>query len=214
MISSKKHWADGSDITINKSSTLTYPEKFDQAERRVKLEGEAFFEIERDEAHPFIIELPHENYVRVLGTSFNINTTDDNATTTVYVETGKVEFGTIVDTLILLPGEKAIMDNATGEAYKEVDEINEVTTSYWINEEIRFDSDELGDVARILSEIYEIDIKFKCNLAKRELIRHTVSKGEEIDDFFSSLALSHPILKIEKKETNLGVTYILDCNED
>ena len=62
---------DGSLIALNSNTTISYPKKFQKVERRIKLEGEAFFDIERNEEKPFIIEAGNA-FVQVLGTKFNV----------------------------------------------------------------------------------------------------------------------------------------------
>jgi len=61
---------DGSIITLNSNSKLTFPEQFSDTLRLVKLEGEAFFDI-KENGSPFIVELGGTN-VEVLGTTFNV----------------------------------------------------------------------------------------------------------------------------------------------
>jgi ferric-dicitrate binding protein FerR (iron transport regulator) len=79
--------ADGSTVWLNRNSSLHYPGTFDGKTRKVKLEGEAFFEVAKNPKQPFVIETKHSE-VKVLGTSFSINTNTLN--TSVYVSTGKV----------------------------------------------------------------------------------------------------------------------------
>ncbi|MCH7536119.1 MAG: FecR domain-containing protein [Bacteroidetes bacterium] len=67
-----KDLADGSKIVLNKHSTLSYPEKFDKNIRLVRIEGEAYFEVESNPDKPFIIEVGNAR-VQVMGTKFNIN---------------------------------------------------------------------------------------------------------------------------------------------
>lgn len=65
---------DGSEVWLNAGSRLEYPATFENAsERRVRIEGEAFFEIKRDTCRPFCVELGDGECIRVLGTSFNVN---------------------------------------------------------------------------------------------------------------------------------------------
>lgn len=81
---------DGTKVWLNKHSQLSYPEEFTTAERRVMLSGEAYFEVVRDTERPFLINNDDNTEVRVLGTSFNVNTTE--AQTAVIVNSGKVAF--------------------------------------------------------------------------------------------------------------------------
>jgi len=62
---------DGTQIALNSNSKITYPKKFAKNERRVKLEGEAFFNVEHNKEQPFVIEAG-DAFVQVLGTSFNV----------------------------------------------------------------------------------------------------------------------------------------------
>ncbi len=80
---------DGSVITLNSFSLIEIPEKFTSKERRVKLIGEAFFDISPDPDKPFIIEA-NGTEVKVLGTSFGINARNENVK--VSVKSGKVQF--------------------------------------------------------------------------------------------------------------------------
>ena len=97
--------SDGSVVFLNANSALKYPDKFTGERREVFLEGEAFFQVAKDPAHPFII---HTNSVdtRVLGTSFNVNAKADS--TIVSVVTGKVQVSRGDLSEIAMPNEKVV----------------------------------------------------------------------------------------------------------
>ncbi len=80
---------DGSRVFLNRDSYLTYPESFGRNNRKVRLEGEAFFDIAPNPAKPFTIDAGNAR-VRVLGTSFNVITDNGNDEVEVYVSTGTV----------------------------------------------------------------------------------------------------------------------------
>ena len=63
--------ADGSHVQLNAGTTLEYPVVFDRKARRVKLSGEALFEVTHDSSHPFIVET-FATDIQVLGTKFNV----------------------------------------------------------------------------------------------------------------------------------------------
>ncbi|MVN92870.1 FecR family protein [Mucilaginibacter aquatilis] len=84
----KRILPDRSIVWLNPESAITYPDKFDDHTREVKLTGEAFFEVTKDKAHPFIIN-SGELITRVWGTSFRVKALK-NAPAEVSVVTGKV----------------------------------------------------------------------------------------------------------------------------
>jgi transmembrane sensor len=79
---------DGSKVYLNKNSRLTYPDKLNGQTREVALEGEAFFEVTKDEARPFLIR-SGQAITEVVGTSFNVNSADSGKVV-VTVVTGKI----------------------------------------------------------------------------------------------------------------------------
>ena len=83
----KLNLPDSSVIWLNKNTTVTYPEKFTDSIRNIKLSGEAFFKIKRNPEKPFVITTQNA-LIKVLGTSFNIKTTEK--ITKVDVTIGKV----------------------------------------------------------------------------------------------------------------------------
>jgi transmembrane sensor len=85
---------DSTKVWLNKKSKFSYPEKFTSDKRIVSLEGEAFFEVKRDPAHPFIIYTP-TSITKVLGTSFNLKAYGKEVE--LMVVSGTVEFSSIKD---------------------------------------------------------------------------------------------------------------------
>lgn len=78
-------------------------------ERRVQLKGEAYFQVRRDEAHPFVVDAG-EVQVTVLGTSFEVSAYDTSGTVLVRVREGRVQVASGVDTVVLVAGEHARYD--------------------------------------------------------------------------------------------------------
>jgi len=75
---------DGTSITLNSNSSLTYPIRFEGKNRYVKLEGEGFFKVSKDAQHPFLIKTPQQAIIRVYGTQFDLEAyrTEKNVTAT------------------------------------------------------------------------------------------------------------------------------------
>ena len=82
---------DGSHVILNSHSELSYQPGYGDEDRRVKLKGEAFFDVARNAAKPFIITV-NQAEVEVLGTSFDVQAYDERDALEVVVETGIVKF--------------------------------------------------------------------------------------------------------------------------
>ncbi len=104
---------DGSLVWLRGKSKLRYHEKTGEGSRYAAFEGEALFEIAKDERHPFIVQCGDVK-VRVLGTSFSIRTSPGQVDLTVLA--GSVNFSSATDTrgIDVLPGEKAVYNASSG----------------------------------------------------------------------------------------------------
>ena len=103
--------SDGSMVELNSGSTIKYARSFGD-ERRVSLQGEAFFDVEK-EARPFIVET-FNGSVRVLGTTFNVKAWDDESKTVVALQSGSVQVAGLVsedNPKLLNPGQTARIQN-------------------------------------------------------------------------------------------------------
>ncbi len=198
--------SDGTTVSLNKNSMLSYPDKFGDNERRVKLTGEAFFDVERNEQKPFVIDLHNDFYVKVLGTSFNINANEEDTITEVYVKTGKVEFGSDADQVILEAGEKGVMNNKTGKVSKIIVENEELRTLYWKTQELNFDHISLASTLEILEQVFNVEVLLSC---PEKSSSQVVSKHqhESIDEILNVIASMHH-LTVNKSDQK----YTLSCD--
>ena len=108
---------DGSEVWLNAGSKLEYPATFENAsERRVRIEGEAFFEIKRDTCCPFCVELGDGECIRVLGTSFNVNAYAGNGRHVTTLVTGRIGYAASAgaEEVVLEPNQQVSRDLAAG----------------------------------------------------------------------------------------------------
>ncbi|CAH0278073.1 hypothetical protein SRABI27_03692 [Pedobacter sp. Bi27] len=105
--------ADGSLVWLSPNSKLSYPDQFNDKQRSVSLDGEAFFEVAHDVEHPFIIKTGKVNTV-VLGTSFNISAYPKQKTISVTLVSGKVAVAlhtkNSTHTEMIMPNQQVIVD--------------------------------------------------------------------------------------------------------
>ncbi len=105
--------SDGTVVTLNSATTLKYPDKFGDSIREIYLDGEAYFDVTRDPLHPFIIHANKIN-IRVLGTSFNVKSYQNEPLSEATLIRGSVEVtlnDRPSDRIILKPKEKLIVQN-------------------------------------------------------------------------------------------------------
>lgn len=148
---------DGTQIWLAAGSTLTYPEQFSGERRDVELTGEAFFDVERDEQHPFTIRTG-DMETRVLGTSFKI-TVFAGQEQEVAVATGKVSVSSNGKELALLTRGLQVRHNpGTGETTRA--EIDTNMLEEWKSGALIFDELPMNLVVEQLKNRYGITIDF------------------------------------------------------
>jgi ferric-dicitrate binding protein FerR (iron transport regulator) len=98
---------DGTKVWLNAASSLTYPTAFTKGERKVKITGEAYFEVAKNESMPFIVNIGDEAGVEVLGTSFNVNAYKDGGNINATLLEGLISITSGADKKIVKPGEQA-----------------------------------------------------------------------------------------------------------
>ncbi|MCL3780275.1 DUF4974 domain-containing protein [Prolixibacteraceae bacterium JC049] len=149
---------DGTKVSLNVGSNLSFPEEFSGENREVYLTGEAFFLVKHNPQKPFIIHAG-ESKIRVLGTSFNVNAYPEKDTVEVIVSTGKVEFSTKdAKQLILTKGEKGTL--ALSKSNLKKSENTNPNYAAWMNKTMTFRNTPLGDVVETLRKVYHVDIQF------------------------------------------------------
>ncbi len=146
---------DGSVVTLNYNSSIVYYKEITD-KRKVKLKGDAFFNVKPDASKPFIIETQNAE-VEVLGTSFYVDSHIDKPTIEVSVKTGKVAFRIKQGKeLILLPGDKGIFNKSTGKLTQETN--SNTNFIAWKTKQIVFENNNLSDVVLQLNNVYHTNI--------------------------------------------------------
>jgi transmembrane sensor len=149
---------DGTKVVLNRDSRLRYGRTFDPGERKVYLSGEAWFDVVRDTARPFLIDAG-EAMVRVLGTSFNVNAYRKNPTVEITVESGLVAMSSKKD-----EQDQIVMKAGSGGLYhKSLNTLKLIPTSdpnsiSWKTRELFFQETSLREVADLLNRVYDVNI--------------------------------------------------------
>ncbi len=146
---------DGSKIYLNRNSELTYKKNFGKNDRSVHLSGEAFFQIAPDPDKPFIIDAGNAN-VKVVGTSFNVITENQNSEVEVFVKTGKVLLSDTenIRAVELTPGDIGKIDASKAEKTVNTDP-NYLS---WNTGLLVYNGQSLDVVLKDLKRVYNMDI--------------------------------------------------------
>lgn len=183
---------DGTRVWINSDSRLKYPVKFTGEERKVYLEGEAYFEVVKD-AKPFIVNTTLGD-IKVLGTSFNVKAYQEEDKMAATLVSGKICYAG-VRTLLVSPGEQ-VTALADGSVNKQVVDVEEFVG--WKDGVFVFKNQRLEDIMKDLARWYDVkvfyqqpalkDIEFTGNLKRydevnvfMELLRSTNELNYSID---------------------------------
>ena len=152
---------DGSIISLNAASKVSYPEKFVGDQREVHLEGEAFFDVKRDKEKPFVIRA-QGSVTKVLGTSFNINAYPGENIVEIAVLSGKVavfpwpdnDYQEDQEMLLLNPNEKAVLKPETHQVAKSAADLE--TIASWKKNLLIFKNDPFEVMAKKLERWYGV----------------------------------------------------------
>ncbi|MBR8535654.1 FecR domain-containing protein [Carboxylicivirga sediminis] len=172
---------DGTIVDLNHGSTITFPKKFKGNTRKVQLNGEAFFDVARNESVPFIIETEQVN-IRVLGTSFNVKAYGGATNTEVIVTSGKVK----VDSK--LSSENVILEAGDAVNYSinsnTLEKHKVFTNNYkaWKTKELEFNNTSLSEVIKTIEDSYHISIIVGDSI---------VTENKVLNATFSKYSLEH-----------------------
>ena len=152
---------DGTLVSLNSDTQLSYPKRFGNHTREVSIIGEAFFDVQPNKRKPFIIHAG-KALIKVLGTSFNVNAYPDSQLMVVIVNTGKVQVRNNIDEskqsneLILNPGDKGTLVLSNNAMSKTTNE--NLNFMAWKTHDLIFKATSLGEVIGLLEKVYKVSI--------------------------------------------------------
>jgi transmembrane sensor len=176
---------DGSLVWLNAASSLTYAANLNErGKRRVRLEGEGYFEIAKDKAHPFVVESKGQQ-VEVLGTHFNVNAYDNEPAVTTTLTEGSVKVDSRGLTKTLSPGQQATVssDNIM------VKSVRVENVLAWKEGAFLFEEESLASIMRKISRWYDVDVVYK-NVDQNELYGGGVSRYDKVSKVLENLELT------------------------
>ncbi|MGV8090510.1 MAG: FecR family protein [Mangrovibacterium sp.] len=203
---------DGSRIWINSGSSLKYPAKPDNKEVFIYLNGEAFFDIVKNEKRKLNVQTSTIN-VQVLGTAFNVKSYDDDLVETTLVRgrifiTGKVGNKTIEPVYLRTNQQVRLIKGETGRNYSEsalqiLEEVDIEPVTCWKDNRMIFKSESFSELARKMERWYNVRIIIEDEGLKGSTYTGVFEK-ETIEQAMNALSLSLPFTyRIEKNEIHV-----------
>ena len=196
---------DGTKVWLNAASSLKFPLSFaSSVDRKVELNGEAYFEVRKDKSHPFKV-INEGQEVEVLGTHFNVNGyKDEGAIKTTLLE-GSVKvvstYGVNGDEVIIRPGEQAVLTKRGIEVVKkDVDQVVD-----WKNGDFIFQKESLKDVMNKIGRWYNVKVVYDQDVNQKLTFSGQMSRSNSISEILKSLESTDEI-KFEIKESTIKVT--------
>ena len=181
---------DGSEVRLNKNSKLQFQENFSGDSREVYLEGEAFFDVQKNPNRPFIVYIS-DAAVKVLGTSFSIKEAENIGETLVAVKDGLVTFRATQTeengAVRLSAGQLGFIDRESNQVNVAQADVENYLS--WINGKLIFESTPLDDVCFQLGKIYDLKCELSSpSLKSKQLTVYT--ENTQLEEVIYTIALS------------------------
>lgn len=173
--------ADGTIARLNCETELRYPVRFVGKERRVYLDGEAFFEVAKNAEMPFIVETK-QMQVEVTGTQFDVKAYAEDETMQATLVEGGVEvcaYGAGSKPVALIPSQQYVLDVQTRQA--EVKKVDVQLYTGWVEGMFVFKNQRLEDVMTMLARWYSVDVFYIGESVKDIRLSANLGRYEHID---------------------------------
>lgn len=151
---------DGSIVKLNSDTEIRYPTDFGKNERRINLNGEAYFDVTSDSKKPFIVQTGQNLQIKALGTKFNIKSYPNDALISSTLLEGKIEVSNTSFTEILYPGEQ-IKFHKKDQTFSKSSTENINESIFWMTNQFVFNGESLENIAMILERTYNITVSFE-----------------------------------------------------
>lgn len=201
---------DQSKVILNHYSSITYPKRFKSKDRKVLLQGEAYFEVAKDALHPFKVEAG-DIMVQVLGTHFNVEAYPKDIQIKTTLLEGSVAInliGKAEKRMVLIPNESAIYNKVKKELTRHTEK-NASGKVLWRNGTLLFENAPMKEIARRLSNTYHIAIQITDIQIQNYHMTATFSNNESLEEILSLLCRNQNF-KYTKTNNTIFITQKLN----
>ena len=176
--------ADGTKVFLNAGSEISYPVVFAGDKREVKLKGEAYFEVRKDERRPFFVQAG-DVQIQVLGTSFNVTAYPGRGRIETTLEEGKIQLTDGRESVEVSPGKQASYDIEDGRF--EVKQVDTKLYTAWKDGYYKFDQMTLEDIMETLALWYDLNVFYRNPGVKSLEFTGRLRRYDEVVSLFEKL---------------------------
>ena len=191
--------SDGTKVWLNADSKIKYPVSFGQDKREVSLRGEGYFEVAKDSARPFIMSTDKMD-VKVLGTTFDVNTYEDEGKSFVVLVEGLVEVSAGKgESRIITPGYMAEVDMHDVQAKIHVSKCDTEHYIAWKSGNFSFRNASLTEILKRVSRYYDVTV-IREQVFEEEYYTGDVSSDVSLESLLAVIESSTSVsFKVERK---------------
>lgn len=195
---------DGTNVVLHKGATLSYDTSFSKNNRRVSLDGEAYFDVVKDAESTFTVSVDDVD-IAVYGTTFNVM--EDSESVIVSLVEGSVDVMTKSGSRCALkPGHSAIFEKQTGNLTDRKDDVT--FAACWAQDRLTFTQASLGEVCCYISKWYGVEIVIPDDLKSSCSYTFTI-REEPIDQILDIMSRINPIKYIYTNDQRIIISEIL-----
>jgi len=182
------HLSDGTRLCVNSGTRVVYPLQFGTGERKILIEGEAYFEVAKDESRPFIVKT-EEFEVKVLGTKFNVFAYPDAAKKQIVLVDGSVLVNDNETSRKMKPGELVEKNSSELTIPKKVDSESYIR---WTDNILIYEQEPLKSVFDRLHHYYGLIFEINCDISTI-YVSGKLDLQETVEDVLASISSSVPV---------------------
>lgn len=199
--------ADGTKVWLNSGSRIIYPENYCDTNRNIFLDGEAYFEVKSDKAHPFKVETSLVSVI-VTGTRFNLSSYADDNTIEATLCQGIItmrfkDSQSEQQDLRLNPNDKATYHKINRKIGKEI--VNGQQETSWKDGILSFKEIPLREIVRKLERKFNVTIRIRDRQVGEYTYTATFEKGKGLQAILEIIATSAPISFQKEKDGSITI---------
>lgn len=195
---------DSTSVTLNAGTVLICPAEFIGGKRGVYLNGEATFDVTRNEKQPFVVSTSVMN-ITVLGTKFNVSSYSDDENVTATLCRGSISALTknAEQPVILSPGQRFVVERGSGNSF--VENVNADEDVAWETGQLCFRSKSIHEIVKIIERRYAVRIYVTTGKYDNDLITAKFIQGATLDDLMFALCKLIPGMSYRKVNSNIYI---------